>query len=38
MIYEFGKPWWNDIARRKPKNSEIFLSQYHFFHHKDHMD
>jgi hypothetical protein len=30
--------WWNDTDRRKPKNSEKNLSQYHFVHHKSHMD
>jgi hypothetical protein len=38
MIYEYGEPWWNDIDRRKPKISEQILSQYHFVHHKSHME
>jgi hypothetical protein len=35
--YEFGEGRWNDIDRRKQKNSEKNLSQCHFFHHKSHM-
>jgi hypothetical protein len=38
MMYEHGKPWWNDIDRGKPKNSEKILSKCHFFHHKSSMD
>jgi hypothetical protein len=38
VIYEYGEPWWIDIDREKPKNSEKNLSQCHFFHHKSHMD
>jgi hypothetical protein len=38
MIYEYGGPWWNDIDRKKPKNSEKKLSQCHFVYHKSHMD
>jgi hypothetical protein len=38
MIYEYGELVWNDTDRGKPKNSERNLSQYHFFHHKSHMD
>jgi hypothetical protein len=34
MIYEGGEPQWNDIARK----TEEHLSQYHFVHHKSHMD
>jgi hypothetical protein len=34
MIYEYGEPWWNDIDRRKPKNSEKNLSQCHFVDYK----
>ena len=30
--------WWNDTDRGKPKCWEINLSQYHFVHHKSHMD
>jgi hypothetical protein len=26
VICEYGEPWWNDIDRRKPKNSEKNLS------------
>jgi hypothetical protein len=33
VIYEYGRPRWNDIDRLKPKNSEKNLSQYHFVHH-----
>jgi hypothetical protein len=29
---------WNDIDREKPKDSEKNLSQYHYLHHKSHMD
>jgi hypothetical protein len=29
---------WNEIDRGKPKNSGKNLSQYHFVHHKSHMD
>jgi hypothetical protein len=27
MIYEYGELWWNDIDRKKPKNSEKNLCQ-----------
>jgi hypothetical protein len=30
--------WWNDIGKGKRKNLEKSLSQYHFVHHKSHMD
>jgi hypothetical protein len=30
--------WLNDVDRGKPKNSEKYLSQCHFDHHKSHMD
>jgi hypothetical protein len=29
---------WNEINRGKPKYSGKNLSQYHFIHHKSHMD
>jgi hypothetical protein len=29
---------WNEIDRGKPKNSGKNLSQFHFVHHKSHMD
>jgi hypothetical protein len=29
---------WNEIDRGKPKYSQKNLSQYHFVHHKSHMD
>jgi hypothetical protein len=29
---------WNEIDRGKPKYSEKNLSQFHFVHHKSHMD
>jgi hypothetical protein len=38
IIYEYGKPRWNDTDRRKPKNSEKDVSQCHFVHHKSHME
>jgi hypothetical protein len=38
MIYEYGKPRWNDTDRENPKNSEKNLYQCHFFHHKSHVD
>jgi hypothetical protein len=38
VIYEYGEPRWNDIDRFQPNNSEKNLYQYHFFHHKSHMD
>jgi hypothetical protein len=30
--------WWNEIDRGKTKYSGKILSQYHFVHHKSHMD
>jgi hypothetical protein len=36
--YEFGERRWNDILTGKSKNSEKNLSQFHFIHHKSHMD
>jgi hypothetical protein len=33
-----GERRWNDTDRGKSKNSEKDLSQYHFVHHKFHMD
>jgi hypothetical protein len=38
MIYEYGQPWWNDTDRIKPRCSERNAAQYHFVHHKSHMD
>jgi hypothetical protein len=38
VIYEDGKPWWNDIDRGELKSSGKYLSQCHFVHHKSHMD
>jgi hypothetical protein len=35
---ESGKPWWNDIDRRKLKNSENNLFQCHSVDHKSYMD
>jgi hypothetical protein len=29
MMYEYGEPRWNDIDRRKPKNSEENLPHNH---------
>jgi hypothetical protein len=37
-MYEYGEPWWNDIDRGKPNNSEKNMSQFHFVYHKTHMD
>jgi hypothetical protein len=37
-IYEYGELQWNDADRTKLKNSERTLSQFHFVHHKSHMD
>jgi hypothetical protein len=34
MIYGDGELRWNDIDKRKRKNSEKNLSQCHFVHHK----
>jgi hypothetical protein len=31
-LYEYKEPWWNDVDRGKPKNSEQILSQYHSVH------
>jgi hypothetical protein len=28
VIYEYGEPWWNDVDRTKPKNSEEALSHF----------
>jgi hypothetical protein len=38
VIYEYGEPQWNDIERRKSKNSEKNLSLWHFVYHKSHLD
>jgi hypothetical protein len=35
---ENGEQQWNDINRENPKNLEKNLSQYHFVHHKSHME
>jgi hypothetical protein len=32
MIYGYEEPRWNDTDRKKPKNVEKNLSQYHKFH------
>jgi hypothetical protein len=37
VILEYGEPWWNDIDRGKPKNSEENVAQCYFVHHKTHM-
>jgi hypothetical protein len=37
MIYEYGKPWWNDTDREKQKNSEKALP-CHSAHRKSHTD
>jgi hypothetical protein len=37
MIYDYGDQRRNDTDRRKPKNSEINLSQCHLVHHNSHM-
>jgi hypothetical protein len=37
-VYENGEVWWNDIAKRKLKNSEKTLFQCHFVHQKSPMD
>jgi hypothetical protein len=36
IIHEYGEPWWDDIDRRKPKNSEKDLC--HFVHHTFYME
>jgi hypothetical protein len=38
MIYEYGEPRWNDIDRKKPKNSENNPLQCQFVHSKYHLD
>jgi hypothetical protein len=38
IIHEYGQPWWNDIDRIKPKNSEKNLSQFHFVQYKSYID
>jgi hypothetical protein len=38
FIYEYGETRWNDTDRGKPNISESILSQFHFVHHKSHMD
>jgi hypothetical protein len=37
MIYEDGEPWWRDIDREGPKNSEKNLSHCHFAHRRSHI-
>jgi hypothetical protein len=38
MIYEYRQPRQNNTDREKLKNSEENLSQYHFVHHRAHVD
>jgi hypothetical protein len=38
MMYGYGEPWWEDIDRKKPNNSENNLLQCHFVHHICDMD
>jgi hypothetical protein len=38
MMYECVEPRWNDIDRWKLKKSMKNLSDWHFVHHKFHMD
>jgi hypothetical protein len=38
IIFSKMEHGWNEIYRGKPKYSGINLSQYHFVHHKSHMD
>jgi hypothetical protein len=38
IIYECGKPQWNDTDRGKVKNAERNMLQCHFVHHKSQTD
>jgi hypothetical protein len=38
VINKYGEPQWNNIDRRKLKNLEKYLTQYHTVHHKHRMD
>jgi hypothetical protein len=38
MIHKCGELRWNYTDKGKPKNSEKIMPQYHFVHHKTHMD
>jgi hypothetical protein len=38
MIYEYGERRWNDTDRKKTEELRKNLSQYHFVHHKSHVD
>jgi hypothetical protein len=38
LFYFLMEHRWNEIERGKPKYSEKNLSQFHFVHHKSHMD
>jgi len=38
VIYVYDELRWNNIDRRKPKNSEINPCQCYFFRHKSYMD
>jgi hypothetical protein len=38
MIYEYGKPYWNDVDRVKLKSLDKSLFHCHFVHHKSNID